>query len=89
MPNPVCVKCKKRMYLKNGVVVLEYMDKTMKRPYKLWNADMAFCRDCGNKVVFQIANRPFAQHFEEGFEQEVNNIKQQALLKQITLVETR
>ena len=41
------------------------------------------------EVVFQIANRPFAQHFEEGFEQEVNNIKQQALLKQITLVETR
>jgi hypothetical protein len=68
------------MTLRNGVIVLEYMDPARVRPYQLWNADMATCERCGMQVIFRFADKPFAQHFENDFEDSLRQARESGKL---------
>lgn len=73
MPKAVCVKCCTELYpKKNGVYVLEYAHFG---PYKLFHADMWACMTCGHEVVMGIAERPIAEHFQQGFKEKVDYIR--------------
>jgi hypothetical protein len=80
MPYPICITCQEKMTLKNGVVVVEYMDETKKRPYQLWNADMATCDFCKISVVFRFATQPFARHFENDFEEKLKEVQEKIVV---------
>lgn len=67
MRKPVCIECEEKMELINGISLLEYIDEEKTKPYKLWNADMAVCPECGVQVIFRFADAPAAQDHEEGF----------------------
>jgi len=69
---PVCVKCSVNMRCeKNGVEVL---DIASFGPYKIWAADKYKCPKCGNEVVVGFA-REGIEHFEEGFQELVENAR--------------
>ena len=47
---------------KNSVVVEELMEDGS--PYKLWEADLWECADCGTEIVAGFGARPFAEHYQ-------------------------
>lgn len=43
--------------------------------YELWNADELTCPDCSNKVISRFGEQPFMRHYETGFSERVNNLR--------------
>lgn len=85
MPKPVCVKCACFYRpKKNGYYLIEGMptgahDPTenirgLRRPeawepYKLWNADLYECPDCGHQIVVGFGQSPMAEHYMPKFKE--------------------
>ena len=79
MPKPVCVKCQRFFRHKhNGVEVLEQRPtKTGAEPgrrsmgywthYKLWQADLMECPDCGAEIIVGFGRAPIAEYHEGSF----------------------
>ena len=63
----VCAKCNRAMRpKKNGVAFVELADD---KPYKLWDADLWECQDCGAQVLYTAPlQSPMAEHFQPGFD---------------------
>lgn len=75
---PVCVKCQVSMQPDiNGVVVVE-MSNNPPQPYRFWNADMWKCPRCGVQIVKGFCEEPVMEHFEDGFEEALEQAKQRA-----------
>jgi len=69
-----CVTC--QTYLatrKNGIVVLETLDDG--RPYKVWQADLLECPDCGFQIITGYGQRPMAEHYQAGFDSELQRVE--------------
>jgi DNA-directed RNA polymerase subunit RPC12/RpoP len=67
-PGYACVPC--QTYLrprKNDIYVLETMSDP-ERPYKVWNADLWECPDCGHQVILGYGMHEVAEHFEPDFQ---------------------
>ncbi len=65
-PGYACVPCK--TYLrprKNDIYVLETMADL--RPYRIWNADLWECPDCGTQTILGYGQNRISEHYEEGF----------------------
>jgi len=69
-----CVQC--QTYLatrKTGITVLETFEDL--RPYKVWQADLLECPDCGFQVVKGFGLQAVATHHEPDFEQELQRVE--------------
>jgi sarcosine oxidase delta subunit len=51
---------------KNSVTVEEVTEDG--RPYKLWDADLWECPECGNRIVAGFASQPLAEHYQHTYE---------------------
>ena len=77
MMNPVCVQCKTGMDVKQvGVTVVE-MFGNPPRPYKLWAADTRECPVCMAVVTWGDAKKPFAEHYQDGFQERLDAIPEE------------
>ena len=47
---------------KNSVTVEELLED--QAPYKLWDADLWACPECGVEVITGFAAQPFAEHWQ-------------------------
>ncbi len=84
MPAPVCVKCLKFMRpQKNGVTVEERMpvtnvgqpEESQWAPYKLWEADLWWCKTCEFQIIVGWAKKPFAEHHDDNYHEYVCKIE--------------
>jgi len=69
-----CVQC--QTYLatrKTGVTVLETFED--RRPYKVWQADLLECPDCGFQVVKGFGMQPIAICHQPDFEKELQRVE--------------
>ena len=73
MSKIICVKCECEFRPEqNRVGVIETASFG---PYKLWRADLWKCPSCGIEVVSGFGRKPVAEHFEESFGTELENLK--------------
>ena len=76
MPKSVCVNCEVELKPEhNGVIVAEMMNHNTKI-YKLWEADLWKCPDCGLKVVLGFASMPFMEHHEGDIDAKLLEMKE-------------
>ena len=72
----VCVPCETELKPKvNGAVVIETASFG---PYKVWNADVWICPNCGHETVAGFGNGPMIEHFEDGFADVLEKMKKRA-----------
>lgn len=50
---------------KNSVTVEELMEDG--QPYKLWDADLFECVECGTEIIAGFARQPLAEHYQPGY----------------------
>lgn len=50
---------------KNSVTVEELLENG--RPYKLWDADLYACEDCGVEVITGFGRGPIAEHWQPDY----------------------
>lgn len=63
---PVCVKCQREMIpAKNGIGVLDMTDFG---PYKVWDADLWRCPDCGHEIITGFGCNAIAYIGDENFD---------------------
>lgn len=68
MPRMVCVKCQVKLKPeKNGVTVVETFGTDSDEPYKLWDADLWKCPNCGVQIVSGFAQHNYAEHYQPDF----------------------
>lgn len=46
-------------------------------PYQIWHADQYRCPICQKEIAGGFAERPYAQHFQEGFEDVLQDVMSQ------------
>jgi hypothetical protein len=65
-PGGVLCGCGRMMRVKkNSVTVEELMDDG--EPYKLWDADLYACDECGVEIITGFGRGPFAEHYEPDY----------------------
>lgn len=79
----ICTKCHRQMRpKKNGVDVIEQANnKGVYWGYKLWEADLWECQDCGITVLYvgdQNGQQPIAEHYQPEFEQRCAGVEHRA-----------
>ena len=64
----VCVPCNRFMRIeKNGVTVEEQTE--VGESYKLWDADLYRCPECGHEIVSGFGHVPLAEHYQPTYQQ--------------------
>ena len=66
MPTASNVLCRCGRFMrpeKNGVTVEERLEDG--RPYKLWDADLWSCPECGNEVIAGFGAQPIVEHYQQ------------------------
>lgn len=62
----VLCECGRFMVVKNnGMTVEELMEDGA--PYRLWDADLYQCPDCGAKVITGFGRAPLAEHYQPDY----------------------
>jgi len=51
--------------VKNGVTVEELLEDGS--PYKLWDADLVECPECGTRIVSGFGRAPLAEHWHPAY----------------------
>ncbi len=75
---PVCVKCRVDMRPEmNGVGLL---DMAAFGPYKVWDADLWKCPECGVEVVVGAGQHAIAHHNDGNFDKVCAGYRQRTLL---------
>ena len=75
MPKSVCAKCEVELKPEeNGVIVAEMM-RNNTEIYKLWEADLWKCPECGVEVVLGFALQAFMEHFEGDINAKLDEMK--------------
>lgn len=60
---PVLCNCGRFMRVKkNGVTVEELLEDGT--PYKLWDADLWDCPECGREIITGFGREPLAEHWQ-------------------------
>ena len=76
MPKSVCVNCKVELKPEeNGVIVAEMMRENT-AIYKLWEADLWKCPECGIEVVLGFGSMPFMEHYEGDINAKLEEMKE-------------
>jgi len=58
-----CPKCQVALTVtKNGVAVEEMTDS---RSYRLWDADLLICPECGIEIISNFGSTPLVEHFRK------------------------
>lgn len=72
MPKLVCVKCQRQLRPEtNGATVIDYASFG---PYKVWDADIWKCPECGQKIVAGFAEHPFMEHWHTDFAERLKQL---------------
>lgn len=53
---------------KNGVTVEELMEDGA--PYRLWDADLWACPECGARIVSGFGREPLAEHYQPNYQEQ-------------------
>ena len=78
MMNPVCVRCKTGMEVKQvGVTVVE-MFGSPPRPKLLWEAYNRECPVCGAAVACGYAQQPPADYYQDDFQERLDAIPEES-----------
>lgn len=73
----LCINCKVRYKtIKQGVTVEE---TAVFGSYKLWEADLKECPKCGHQIVAGFAKENFAEHYQEGYKEKLEQIKKEGM----------
>ena len=76
MSKLVCTNCSNQFWVeKMGVYVLE-MFLNPPVPYKIWMADELKCPSCEKIIIAGFGNAPIANHYEDGFDELLETIKE-------------
>lgn len=76
MPKSVCVNCEVELKPEhNGVIVAEMMRENT-AIYKLWEADLWKCPECGLEIVLGFGAMPFMEHYEGDINAKLEEIKE-------------
>lgn len=65
---PICTHCEREMILGKPIIVIEFYQHG---PYRLWYADPFTCPTCAHVIVTRFADRPYAEHYQPGFDAQV------------------
>lgn len=77
MPKMVCVECQTQLDIKkNGVYVVEMFNKPQ-TPYKIWSADLWYCKQCQTEIVAAFGEKCLSEHYESDFQEFLERIKNQ------------
>lgn len=80
MPKSVCVNCEVELKPAHiGIVVAEMMHHNTKI-YKLWEADLWKCPECGLEVVLGFASMPFMEHNEGDINAKLEELKTKGMM---------
>ena len=75
MRRPICVKCEIEMRPEeNDVRVINWFSLPPE-PDTIWCADVWKCPICGVKIVCGFGHAAYAYHYQEGFEQSLENAR--------------
>ena len=69
---PICVDCSLEMRPKHNGVTLEEMADF--GSYRLVQADVWACPNCGFEVISGIGKKPVAEHFQDGYNKRVADL---------------
>lgn len=58
--------CGRFMRVKQNSVTVEELVETGE-PYKLWDADLYECVECGTEIITGFAQQPFAEHYQADY----------------------
>jgi hypothetical protein len=62
---------------KNGQMAIEYKDKHMTSPYKLWRCDIYVCPSCGERVLTGWSSQPVAYDGDPDFAERLEKAKEE------------
>lgn len=68
---PVCVKCQTELQPHSNDGIMADMFDDPQRSYRLVMCDVYKCPTCGVEIAIGFAQQAYAEHFEEGFEEQV------------------
>lgn len=69
MPKSVCVNCEVELKPEHNGVIIAEMFQNNSKLYKLWEADLWKCPECGLEVILGFAQQPFMEHWQGPIEQ--------------------
>lgn len=76
MLKEVCINCQKTMKVHLvGAYAIEYKDKALTDPYKLWSCDLVQCPDCGITLATRWGQAPLKEAFEPDFQEYIDRLK--------------
>lgn len=77
MHKEVCINCKRTMKVDYvGAYAIEFMDKELTQPYKLWSCDLVKCPECGFVLATRWGQKPQKEHFEPDFQEFVTKLRE-------------
>jgi hypothetical protein len=72
--NYLCVSCGRFMRPKrNSVTVEELMENG--QPYKLWDADLWECVECGIEIIAGFGDGPLVEHYQPTYTKQRERLK--------------
>ena len=73
---PICVKCQKEYKVEKQGVTTELMTTFSSKPasLELYDSDLWECPMCGHQIIGGFGQRPFAQHFEENYQEVLKEV---------------
>ena len=72
----VCVKCEKKMSVRQiGVALVETVGKEQ-RPHSIIEADIEECSKCEVQIIAKVADEPI-WHFQDRFQEAIDKAKEQ------------
>ena len=86
----VCVECQVELYPEsNDGVCIDTAIALGGNPYKIWNCDIWKCPTCGKEVAHGFGQNPFAEHFENDFQERLKSSVENRLNRIIYNIEKR
>jgi len=73
MPMPICVKCEVEFRPKENDVRVVKWFSSPPRPCAIWCADLWTCPKCGIEIVVGFGRDSIAEHYQEDFEESLQN----------------
>jgi hypothetical protein len=72
-PHYVCAECEIEMRPKTNCVYV--IEMATFGPYKVWEADLWRCPNCGHETIAGFALEPLAEHYEDRFQEILKTAK--------------
>ena len=65
----LCVSCGRFMRPKKNAVTVEELTERGES-YKLWDADLYSCPDCGTEIIIGFGKHPMAEHYQPNYNEQ-------------------